>query len=237
MRDAKLRRAVLVTGGTGTIGAEIVRALCAADEYSVVANFAHDATRARALRHETGSELHCADVRDEQRVAAMFDSIPHLFAVIHVAGIARDKLMVGQSHSDWEETLRTNCDGAFLVVREALRKLQNEGRLILFASRVGEKGRAGQTAYAASKAAAIALTKCAAREAAERGITVNTICPGFIPSAMNESLSTQAVVAARKESVFGQFGGRNEIVSLVQWLLSASAASVSGQVFHCDSRI
>jgi NAD(P)-dependent dehydrogenase (short-subunit alcohol dehydrogenase family) len=229
-------RAVLVTGATGTLGSEITRIL-AAREYSVFAGFARDEVSATQLQRETGCEIVRADIADEAQVAAMFESLPPLFAVVHLAGIARDEVFPKQSRQDWDETLRVNCDGAFLVARAALQKLESGGRLILFASRVGVRGRAGQTAYGASKAAQIALMKCAAIEGAPRRIAVNAICPGFVPSAMSERLSTRALQTAQSESVFDEFGSTAEVGALVELLLEENAAKISGQIFHCDSRL
>jgi acetoacetyl-CoA reductase len=236
-RKSATERVVLVTGGTGVLGAQIVRVLSAEAEYSVAVNFAHDEERAAQLQRETGCELRRADVGDEAEVASLFASLPPLYAVVHAAGIARDALLVKQSRTAWDETLRINCDGAFLVARAALQKLDDGGRLIFLASRAGERGRAGQTAYSATKAAQIALMRNAAREGASRRIAVNAVCPGFVPSAMNAALSTPALDAARRESVWNEFGTARQVASTVKWLLGEEAAEISGQVFHCDSRL
>lgn len=229
------RRRVLVTGGTGTIGSEIVRILCASG-HSVIANFFHDNAKAEQVQRETGCELKRADVGDEGEVSALFSGLP-LCAVVHAAGITRDELLLRQSRESWDMVMRTNCDSAFLVMRAALEKLEDGGRLVLIASRVGERGRSGQSAYAASKAAVLGLMKTAAREAASRGITVNAVAPGYVQSAMNEGLKPTHLEAARQESLFQEFGNPCEVASLVRWLLSAEASQISGQIFHCDSRL
>lgn len=228
-------RGVLVTGGTGAIGSEIVRAL--SKEYLVTANFTRDEKRAFVLKTESGCALQRADVGQESEVEKLFEKLPPLFAVVHAAGLARDELMVKQRRAAWDETLRVNCHGAFLIARAALEKIEDGGRLIFIASRVGERGRVGQSAYAASKAAVMGLMKCAAREGAARKITVNAICPGFVPSAMNENLNAASHAAARRESVFDEFGTAQQVAGLVLWLLNVEAAGISGQVFHVDSRL
>jgi NAD(P)-dependent dehydrogenase (short-subunit alcohol dehydrogenase family) len=108
---------------------------------------------------------------------------------------------------------------------------------VLFASRVGERGNAGQSAYAAAKAAVIALMKVAAREGAGQGIAVNVVCPGFVPSQSSESLNAARCEMLRKQSVFATYGGSDEVARTVKWLLAPEAAAISGQVIHCDSRI
>jgi NAD(P)-dependent dehydrogenase (short-subunit alcohol dehydrogenase family) len=233
-----ISRSILVTGGTGALGGALVRALAGSTpSLQVVANFHRDPARAGRLQRETGCTIFRADVSDEEQVAALFEALPSpLFAVVHAAGISRDALLLRHSRADWESVLRVNLGSAFLVARAALQNLQDGGRLIFFASRAGENGRGGQTAYAASKAGTLALMKCAAREGAARKLAVNAICPGFVPSAMNAGGSTPGAKAARRASVFGALGAADETASLVRWLLSEEAGAVSGQILHCDSR-
>lgn len=159
-----------------------------------------------------------------------------LYAVVHAAGVSSDALLVRQTASSWRESLRVNADGSFLVARAALQALEDGGRLILLASRAGENGAAGQGAYAASKAATLALMRSAACEGAARGIAVNAICPGFVPSVLSDSLSQKRLAQARNRSVFNRFGAPREVASTVQWLLGPDAAAISSQVIHCDSR-
>lgn len=227
-------RRVLVTGGTGAIGSEIVRVLCA--QNSVTANFARDQVRANALQHETACALFQADVGNEKAVAEMFHALAPLDCVVHVAGVVQDALLLRQSVEQWRETLRVNVDGAFLVARAALQSCADGARVVLIASRVGQSGNAGQGAYAASKAAVIALMRCAAREGGERGITFNAVCPGLVLSPLTESLSETRLDELRARSVLNRFGTAGEVASAVQWLLGAEAAGVSGQVVHFDSR-
>lgn len=234
---------VLITGGTGALGSEIVRALSrSTPAFEVTANFHHDVHCAEKLQRETHCKLHRADVGNEAQVAQMLQKLSPLFAIIHAAGTAHNGLLVKQSRATWNESLRINADAAFFIARAALQEtknggLPNGGRLIFLASRAGEQGRAGQTSYSAAKAATLALMKCAAREGAERNIAVNAVCPGFVLSAMNASLSTPHLEQARQESLTQQFASASETAGLVQWLLGESASGVSGQVFHCDNRL
>src|SRR5690606_29149254 len=117
-----------------------------------------------------------------------------------------DALLARQSYGDWRETMCVNLDGAFLVTRAALRNLSAGGRLILFTSQTGIHGGRGQAAYSASKSAVIALMQSAAREGAERGITANAICPGFVPSKLSENLSADEMAKFRRQSVLHEFG-------------------------------
>jgi NAD(P)-dependent dehydrogenase (short-subunit alcohol dehydrogenase family) len=227
------QKRVLVTGATGALGREIVRAL--SPQFAIVACYGRNHDGAQLLQRETGCEIFPADVSRESDVERLFQT--SFWAIVHAAGIARDALLLRQSLESWHQTLRVNADGAFLVARAALRNLPRGGRLILLSSRVGERGAAGQAAYAASKAAMLALCKTAAREGAESGICVNAICPPFVPSALSENLSGEAMQALQSQSVFGCEGSAREVVGAVQWLLGDAAGAISGQVIHCDARI
>jgi len=244
-----------VTGGTGVLGSAIVAHLCArsacpegvladgspspvnAEHAQVIANYRRDHQRALSLRQSTGCGLYRADVGDEKALSAMFEALPPLQAVIHAAAISSDAVLPALSRAAWRETMRVNVDGAFLVVRAALGKLAPGGHLLLLGSRAGERGNRGQAAYAASKAALFALARCAAREAAQRHIAVNVICPGFVPSGLSQAQGEAASTAYRRQSVLGTTGSAAELVATVDWLLSDAAAAITGQIIHCDSRI
>jgi 3-oxoacyl-[acyl-carrier protein] reductase len=241
-------KVVVVTGGTGALGAAIVRALCAASKdenahlqgaskYFVVANYQRDAERAELLRRETGCALSRADITDEGEVEAMFAACPAPYAIVHAAARTHDALLFRTSESMWRDTMRDDLDAAFLIARAALRGLQNGGRLIFLSSRVGESGAAGQGAYAAAKAAVFALMRAAAREGAARDLAINALCPGFVPSAMTQKTPPAATQLRRARSVFARDGEAQAVASAVLWLLEAESRDVSGQVIHCDSRL
>lgn len=229
---------VVVAGGTGAIGSEIVRRLTqSTPAFEVLVLYSRDSERAAKLRAETGCAIQRADAGDETQVEDVFASTPAPFAIVHAVGFAGDVLLSRQSRAGWDEVLRVHSDSVFLTTRAGLEKLQDGGRLIFIASRVGEIGHAGQTAYAASKAASIGLMKCAAREGAARRIAVNAICPGFIPSGMTESLNETQLKRAREASLWNEYGSAETVASLVQWLLSNEATGVSGQILHGDGRL
>lgn len=238
---APRQRTILVTGATGAIGSQIVRDLHESSTRlavnRVVAAYNRNDQLAHKLQVESGCDLRQADIGDEAEVESLFNGLDNLFAVVHCAGIARDALLVKQSRASWDETLRINATATFLVVRESLSHLIFGGRSIVLASRVGERGAIGQSAYASSKAATIALVQSAAREAAERRICVNAICPGVVSSSLTQSLSANRQNELASQSVFGAFGSAQAVSSVVQWLLTEAGGEVSGQVIHCDSRL
>jgi len=230
------RKTVLVTGGSGVIGTAIVHALRESG-HQVCSTWHSSEERATVLSESTGCEVRRADISDEAEVLALFDSLPSLWAVVHAAAISRNALLLKQSREDWAATMKVDAGGSFLITRESLKRLPDGGRLVLLASRVGEIGNVGQGAYAAAKAATIALAKVAAREGGFRHIAVNALCPGLVPSPLTASLNIASLRAFKARSVLGELGDARDVAGAVCWLLSDDAAGVSGQVIHCDSRI
>lgn len=227
--------AILITGGTGALGAALTQAL-SEDGFELFVNFSRNEKRALRLQEGTGCQLRRFDMSEEKAVQEMFESLPPLFAIIHGAAITHDALLLRQSSLEWQEMIKVNLTSAFLVARQALQKVENGGRLIFLVSRVGERGAPGQAAYAGAKAATIALMKCAARESAGR-LSVNAICPPFVPSELAGKLNDKALAALKQQSLNKRCGDASSLIGATRWLLSANGAGVSGQVIHCDDRI
>src|SRR5262249_10222632 len=146
--------------------------------------------------------------------------------------ITRDGLLMRMSEEDWDTVLNTNLKGAFLLTRAFSRTFlkQRSGRIINIASVIGLIGNAGQTNYAASKAALIGFTKSVARELAPRGITVNAVAPGFIETDMT-SVFTEAMRKQLLEKIpLNCFGKPDDIAAAALYLASPAARYVTGQV-------
>ena len=223
------RAPILITGGTGALGRVVVAALCARD-YRVVANYHNDEKRARELANRTGCGLARADMRDENAVRKLFET--HDFgAVIHAAGANRDALLLRTSPERWREQMAW-LDAAFLVTRASLRYLPVSGRLMLISSRVGERGFAGQSAYATSKGAMIGLMQAAAAE--RRDLRINAICPGYAPSALSENVGPQILENRQQENLLSANDAAFSLAQICLWLLNAE---ISGQIVRPDCRI
>ena len=228
---------VLVSGASGVLGGAIVRALCENSTHGeVIGTYFRHQDAAQRLQNETGCALHCMDVCDEKQVEELWREHAPIDALVHALGVSHDNLMLRTSRDDWHETLRVNLESAFLMLRAALQYLPAGGRVILLASRVGENGARGQSAYAASKAGLIALMKSAAREGAQRKIAINAICPAFTISTMT-AVEPQILNEQRARDVFGKLGSAQSTAFLARWLLSEEASGISGQVFHADARL
>lgn len=222
-------KTVLVTGASGVIGGAISRVLMTQNFAVHAQYFSHPPNIANVI-------LHQADLRDSKQVKVLFEEIPSLDYIVHAAAISHDALIARTSNEQWLETMQLNLSGTFYVLQNALRRLPNGGRVVILGSRVGEHGNRGQAAYAASKAGVIALAQSAAREAAERQIAINVLCPPFVPSAMGKESDVQR----QAQMLFPHNDSQdvlNAICSSILWLLSEDAKSITGQVLHPDGRI
>jgi 3-oxoacyl-[acyl-carrier protein] reductase len=233
----------LVTGAQRGIGAAIARKLGKAGFALAIA--ARSAEPLKAFAGELAAEgieaeAFPCDVSDAAQVDAMFKGIQEKFgrldAVVNNAGITRDGLLMRMKEEDWDSVLDINLKSVFLVSKAALRLILKspQGRVVNITSVVGVTGNPGQTNYAASKAGMIGFTKAMAREYAGKGLCVNAIAPGFIESDMTGHISEAAKSAALAAIPMGRMGSGDEIADAVAFLVSPSAAYITGQVLCVD---
>ena len=156
--------------------------------------------------------------------------------VVNNAGITRDNIAVRLRDEDWQQVVDVNLTAAFRVSRAVLRGMMRRrwGRIINVTSVVGVSGNAGQANYAASKAGLVGLTKSLAREVASRSITVNCIAPGFIETAMTESLEGDQRDRLAAAVPAGRFGMPSDVASAAVFLASEEASYVTGHTLHVD---
>ena len=233
----------LVTGAQRGIGAAIARKLGKAGFALAIA--ARSAEPLKAFAGELASEgieaeAFPCDVSDAAQVDAMFKAIQEKFgrldAVVNNAGITRDGLLMRMKEEDWDAVLDINLKSTFLVSKAALRLIlkSSQGRIVNISSVVGVTGNPGQCNYAASKAGMIGFTKAMAREYAGKGLCVNAVAPGFIESDMTGHLNEAQKTAALSAIPMGRMGTGDEIAEAVSFLVSPSAAYITGQVLCVD---
>lgn len=156
--------------------------------------------------------------------------------LVNNAGITKDTLALRMKLADFEDVLRTNLTGSFLLTQAVISSMMKSrwGRVINITSVVGEVGAAGQANYAASKAGMIGLTKSLAREFASRGITVNAVAPGFIQTAMTDALTEDQKSAILAQVPLARYGMDTDVAAAVAFLASDSASYITGHTLDVN---
>jgi 3-oxoacyl-[acyl-carrier protein] reductase len=236
-------KVAIVTGAAQGIGRAIAERLAQVGADIAVVDL--DASRAQETvaavgrygRRAIGVKANVAEWSD---VKAMVDQVAaelgRVDILVNNAGITRDGLLLRMKEEDWNLVLDVNLKGTFLCTKAVLPVMlkQRAGAVVNIASVVGLMGNAGQANYAASKAAVIGLTKTVAREYASRGITVNAVAPGFIDTAMTHVLEGEAREALLKQIPLGRLGTPEDVAQAVRFLVSPSAAYITGHVLHVN---
>jgi 3-oxoacyl-[acyl-carrier protein] reductase len=232
-------RVALVTGGSRGIGRAISVALARAGAF-VVVNYRGN----EAAANETLAEIERAggagvamgfDVADpaavDEAVSGIVERHGSLDILVNNAGLAIDQLLMRVKPEEIERTFSTNVSGALFCAKAAIRPMMRKkhGRIIQISSVVAESGNPGQVVYGASKAALIGMTKTLAREYASRGITVNTVAPGFIETDMTAELPEAARQGILTQTPVGRIGRAEEVAAAVLFLASDEASYVTGQ--------
>ncbi len=240
MFDLTGKRA-LVTGASGGIGREIAKALSAAG-----ARVALSGTRVAALEDtakEMGGENHPilpCDLSDHAAVDKLVPSaeaaLGGLDILVNNAGMTRDNLFMRMKNEEWDEVLAVNLTAAFHLTRSVIKGMMKQrfGRIISITSVVGVAGNPGQANYAASKAGIIGMSKSLAQEVASRNITVNTVAPGFIASAMTDELNDKQRETILQKVPAGRLGTSEEVAGAVVFLASDAAGYITGHTLNVN---
>lgn len=233
----------LVTGATRGIGRAI--ALRLGQQGATVVGTATSESGAQAITDflkeaniaGTGMLL---NVTDASSIEAVVSEIEATFGapsiLVNNAGITRDNLLMRMKDDEWNDIIETNLTPIFKLSKRCLRAMTKArwGRIITITSVVGVMGNAGQTNYAAAKAGVIGFSKSLAREVGARGITVNTVAPGFIDTDMTNTLAEAHKVALLEQVPVKRLGQPEEIAAAVSYLASLDAAYVTGETIHVN---
>ncbi|MGI8840509.1 MAG: acetoacetyl-CoA reductase [Caulobacteraceae bacterium] len=228
-----MSRVAFVTGGTRGIGRAISARLKAAG-YKVAAGYAGNEVAAQACADELGVMVVKGNVSVFADCAAAVKSVEGAFGPIGVlvnnAGITRDAMLHKMSEEQWGEVIRVNLASIFNMTRNVIEGMRERGwgRVINISSVNGQKGQMGQTNYSAAKAGMIGFSKALAQENAKKGITVNTIAPGYIDTEMVMAVPKNVLDQIIAGIPVGRLGMADEIARCVAFLAGEDAGFITG---------
>ncbi len=230
----------LVTGASGGIGGDIARAL-----HGAGASVGLSGTRVEPLQKladELGERAHVlpCNLSDSEAVEALpkqaAEAMGSVDILVNNAGITRDNLFMRMSDEEWQSVIDVNMTSTMKLCKGVIRGMMKArwGRIVNVSSVVAAIGNPGQANYAASKAGMIGFSKALAHEVATRGITVNSVAPGFITTAMTEKLTDDQKKGLLLKVPAGRMGDPEEIAAAVLYLSSPEAGYVTGTTLHVN---
>jgi acetoacetyl-CoA reductase len=230
----------LITGGIRGIGAAICDRL-AARGMTIAAGYSRDKEAADLfLENHPGSSVHQGDigaVEDCERVISeVLDRHGRLDVLVNNAGITSDKTVRRMSPRDWDRVVQVNLSGAFYLSRAILQHMldRGSGRIINISSIIGESGNIGQANYAAAKAGLFGLTMSLAQETARKGITVNSVAPGYVSTEMVAAVPQAALEKVIAKIPAGRLGEPDEIARVVEFLADPDSGFITGQIYSVN---
>ncbi len=247
---------VFVTGGTRGIGAAISRSF-AEQGATVAAGYSRDVEHAEDLvgelrAHGATASIHQGNIGSAEdcrrTIAEVIEQHGRLDVLVNNAGITSDKTVLKMTDEDWYKVLAVNLSGAFFMSQAVMPHMieRGSGRIINISSLIGEIGGIGQANYAASKSGMFGLTKTLAREACFHlaragrlsddsiGITVNTVCPGYIATEMVETIPEKVIDRIKTQIPVGRMGRPDEVARVVHFLASDQSSFITGAVWDVN---
>ena len=234
------RRVALVTGGMGGIGTAICRRLASLNGNAVVANclpgYAKKDAWLAEMRAEGFDNVHAAegDVADfdsaKQMVERIESGIGPVDMLVNNAGIVRDNVLRKMTPGDWLAVINTNLNSAFNVTKNVIDGMceRNWGRVVNLSSVNGQKGQFGQTNYSAAKAGIHGFAKALAQEVVKKGVTVNSISPGYVATDLVKALRPDVLDRIVAGIPMGRLAAPDEIAGLIAYLTSEEAGYITG---------
>lgn len=234
-----MARVALVTGGTRGIGEAVSIALQNAG-YKVAANYGGNDEAAKAFTERTGITAYKFDVGDFDAVKAGVDKIEQELGPIEVlvnnAGITRDGTMHKMDTAKWEKVIDTNLGSCFNTARCVIEGMRERGfgRIVNISSVNGQAGQYGQVNYAAAKSGILGFTKALALEGAGKGITVNSVAPGYVETDMVRAVPQNVLDKIIATIPVGRLGKPEDIARTVMFLISDDADFMTGSTISVN---
>ncbi len=238
--DENSRSIYFVAGGSGGIGSEVARRLCAQGAEVVVA--ARDQARLDACAGGIGARPVVMDATDSDSVARAFETATaggaKLAGVVNCVGSIFLKPAHLTTDEEWHGALRTNLTSSFLLLREAVRRMMRDGggSVVFCSSVAAARGLFNHEAIAAAKAGVEGMARSAASTYARYKVRVNCVAPGLVRTPLSQAItgSEPALKASLALHPLGRLGEPGDIASAICWLLSPEQVWVTGQVLHVD---
>ncbi len=233
------QRIAVVTGGMGGLG-ETISTKMASAGYRVVVTYSPSNTKYKSWLEEQKGRgfsfnafpVDVVDYDDCQRICSRIQSeVGAIDILVNNAGITRDMTFKKMTKTDWDAVMRTNLDSCFNMTKQVMDGMVDRswGRVINVSSVNGQKGAFGQTNYSAAKAGIHGFTKALALEVARKGVTVNTISPGYIGTKMVTAIPKEILDSKILPQIpTGRLGKPDEVAGLIIYLCSDEAAFVTG---------
>ena len=234
---------VLITGASRGIGAAILQVMTKTGATIIgTATSQKGADNISATIGSSGCKgkgmvLNVSDTDSvDECLKQVADEFGGISVLVNNAGITRDNLLIRMKDDDWDAVINTNLTSVYRLSKSVLRPMMKQkfGRIINIASVVGVAGNSGQANYGAAKAGVIGFSKSLAREVASRGITVNTIAPGFIRTDMTDALPEEQKKALLQNIPIAKLGEAEDIAYAVKFLASTGAAYITGETLHVN---
>ncbi|MCD6497025.1 MAG: SDR family oxidoreductase [Deltaproteobacteria bacterium] len=240
-----LSRTTVVTGAGSGIGRATVLLLARQGHHVYAVGRRIDRLQeTQALAAKGAVDVIAADVSDHESLKKALERIPTITGIVANAGICRQALLDEPGALRiWHETVAVNLTGVYLTILFLSPKLEEHGHVVTLSSGLGKLGRAGYSAYSASKHGVLGLTKSLSKELAPRSITVNAVCPGWVDTTMahRDLERTAAVHGTRTEDerrratdtiALGRFVQPEEVADLISFLLSPQSSAITGQAYN-----
>ena len=237
------QKVAYVTGGMGGIGTAICQRLHK-DGFKVIAGCGPSRDHAKWLAEQSalGFTFHVSvgNVADWDSTVAAFDKAiaehGKIDVLVNNAGVTKDRMFLKMTRDEWDTVIDTNLNSMFNVTKQVVPGMVDKGwgRIINISSVNGEKGQAGQTNYSAAKAGMHGFTMALARELADKGVTVNTVSPGYIGTDMVKAVRPDVLEKIVAGIPVKRLGEPDEIASIVGWLAGESSGFTTGADFSCN---
>ena len=234
---------VLVTGASRGIGQAIALTLGEAGA-TVIGTATSEVGANNISKILSDKNIHgkgmILNVTDNDQILDLLKAVTVEFGSVDIlinnAGITRDNILIRMKEEEWDEIINTNLSSVYKMSKAVLRGMikKKSGRIISITSVVGAMGNAGQSNYAAAKAGIMGFTKSLAREVGVRGITVNTIAPGFIETDMTDNLPEDQKAALASQIPMARLGTVDEIAQAVLFLAGDSGSYITAQTLHVN---